>query len=230
MNRFIAVSEFVKDKYIEAGFPEKKIKAKHNAAPTLAEGLEFVKESERSGITFVSRIAPAKGTSIIKKIIRNIELPVNIIGSGPDLQDLKQYCQSYNLRHVKFWGQISHDKVLKIISSSQCVVVPSVCGEAFPLVAVEAMVCGTPVIASNLGGVVELINKSRGGIAVDPDEPGVFVRAISELVKQPERISQMGLAGKRYVGDSLSEEIITDRLMSIYQEVIDNKRTSRLDA
>lgn len=230
MDRFIAVSEFVKDKYIVAGFPANKIRVKYNAAPSLPKDFPVIKEPERSGVTFVSRIAPAKGTRIIKEIIRNIELPVNIIGDGPDLQDLKQYCKKYNLCHVNFRGQISHKDVLKIISSSQCVVIPSVCGETFSLVAVEALACGTPVIASNLGGVVELINKSRGGIAVDPDEPGVFVRVISELVKQPERISQMGLAGRRYVGDFLSEEIITDRLMSIYQEVIDNKRASRLDA
>jgi glycosyltransferase involved in cell wall biosynthesis len=118
VDKFIAVSGFVKDKYIEAGFPADKIQIKYNAAPALPEDLPFVKASERSGVTFAGRIAPAKGTRIIKEIIRNIELPVNIIGDGPDLQDLKQYCQKYNLRHVKLWGQISHEDVLKIISSS----------------------------------------------------------------------------------------------------------------
>lgn len=224
VDRFIAVSGFVRDKYIEAGFPAKKIQFKYNAAPLFLDCLQPVKASERSGVTFVGRIAPAKGTRIIKEIIQNIELPVNIIGSGPDLTDLKQYCREYDLSHVKFWGQIPHKEVLEIISLSQCVVVPSVCGETFSLVAVEAMACGTPVIASNLGGVVELINKSRGGITVDADEPGAFVEAIYELTKHPERIEQMGLAGRRYTGNSLSEEIITDRLMSIYREVIDEKR------
>ncbi len=230
VDRFIAVSEFVRDKYIDAGFPANKIQVKYNAAPSLPEDLPFVEASERNGVTFVGRIAPAKGTRIIKKIIRSIELPVNIVGSGPDLQDLKQYCLGYNLRHVKFWGQISHDKVLKIISSSQCVVLPSVCGEAFPLVATEAIACGTPVIASNLGGVVELVNNSGGGITVDSDEPGTFVEAASKLVKHPEMISQMGLAGGRYVKEKLSGKIITDKLISIYQEVIDEKRASRMNA
>lgn len=224
VGRFIAVSEFVKDKYIEAGFPADKILVKYNAAPALPEDLPFVKVSERSGVTFVGRIAPAKGTRIIKEIIRNIELPVNIIGNGPDLQDLKQYCQSYNLRHVKFWGQISHNKVLKIISSSQCVIVPSVCGETFSLVAVEALACGTPVIASNLGGVVELINESGGGITVDPDNPGAFAEKINELANHPNSITRMGLAGRQYVKEKLAGKIITDKLISIYQEVIDEKR------
>ncbi len=91
VDKFIAVSEFVRDNYIRAGFPAKKIQVKYNAAPLLSECLQPVKTSERSGVTFVGRIAPAKGTRIIKEIIRNIELPVNIIGSGPDLTDLKQY-------------------------------------------------------------------------------------------------------------------------------------------
>ena len=230
VDRFITVSEFVKDKYIEAGFPADKIQVKYNAAPNRPEGLPFVKGSERSGITFVGRIAPAKGTRIIKVIIRSIKLPVNIIGDGPDLPDLKQYCQSYNLYNVKFWGQISHKDVLKIISSSQCVVVPSVCGETFSLAAVEAMACGTSVIASSLGGVVELINKSQGGVTVDADEPGAFVETIYELAKHPERIEQMGSAGRRYVKEKLTGTIITAKLISIYQELIDEKRASRLDA
>lgn len=225
VDRFIAVSGFVKDKYIEAGFPANKIQVKYNAAPSLQEDLPIIKEPERSGITFAGRIAPAKGTRIIKEIIRKIELPINIIGVGPDLQDLKQYCKKYNLRHVKFRGQISHEDVLKIISSSQCVVIPSVCGETFSLVAVEALVCGTPVIASSLGGVIELINRSGVGIAVDPDNPGAFVEAIVNLVNNPAKISEMGLAGRQYVKEKLAGKIITDELISIYQEVVDEKRT-----
>jgi glycosyltransferase involved in cell wall biosynthesis len=225
VDRFIAVSGFVRDKYIEAGFPADKIQVMYNAAPFLPEDLSVIKEPERSGITFVGRIAPAKGTRIIKEIIRNIELPINIIGFGPDSQDLKQCCQSYNLCDVKFWGQIPHKDVLKIISSSQCVVVPSVCGEAFPLVAVEAMACGAPVIASNFGGVVELINKSGGGITLDPDTPGAFVEKINELAKHPNSITRIGLAGRQYVKEKLDGKIITDELVAIYQNVIDEKHT-----
>ncbi len=91
------------------------------------------------------------------------------------------------------------------------------------------MACRTPIIASNLGGIVELINKSRSGITVDPDEPGAFVEAISELAKHPERIKQMGLTGRRYVKEKLAGKIITDKLISIYQEVIDGNRASRLN-
>jgi len=224
VDRFLAVSDFVKDKYIEAGFSAEKIQVKYNAAPIFPEDLPFVKTSERNGVTFVGRIAPAKGTRILKEIIRNIALPVNIVGEGPDLQGLKQYCQNYNLSHVKFWGQISHNKVLKIIESSQCVMILSVCGEAFPLVAIEAMACGTPVIASSLGGLVELINKSGGGITVDPEEAGTFVDKINEFAKNSSSTTRMGFAGRHYVKEKLSSKIITNELVSIYQEVIDENQ------
>ncbi len=228
VDKFITVSEFVKNKFIDAGFPVEKLQVKYNAAPVLpVDELLSVKKIERSGLTFVGRIAPAKGTRIIKEIIRNIKLPVNIIGDGPDRQFLKQYCQSYSLDHVKFWGQIPHNKVLNIISSSQCVVVPSICGETFSLVAVEALFCGIPVIGSKLGGLVELISKSGGGILVDPEHPEAFVDVIHKLMKHPSKMSQMGVLGKKYVQEKLVPEIITNELLQIYKEVIDEKNTRK---
>jgi glycosyltransferase involved in cell wall biosynthesis len=224
VDRFIAVSEFVRDKYIEAGFPADKIQVKYNAAPALPEDLPFVKASERSGVTFVGRIAPAKGTRIVKEIIRNIELPVNIIGDGPDLPELKHYCQKYNLRHIKFWGKISHEKVFEIVSSSQCVLVPSLFAETFGLVASESMACSTPVVASRIGGLKEIVEQSGCGITVDPNDSSLFIREIYKLCRHPNSITRMGLAGRQYVKERLASKIITDELVSIYQEVIDEKQ------
>lgn len=220
VDSFIAVSEFVRDKYIEAGFPANKIQVKYNAGPDIPEGLPFVKATERSGITFVGRIAPAKGTGILKEICRSVDLPVNIIGDGPDLPDFEKYCHIHKLGHVKFLGQMSHEEVLRIVSTSQCVVVSSICGETFSLAAVEAMACGTPVIASNLAGPAEIIRKSQAGIVADRDEPGTFVKGIIRLVEEPELIHRMGLAGLTYVRENLTKKIVTDKLLSIYEDVI----------
>ncbi len=227
VDKFIAVSEFLKNNYVNAGFPDNKIIVKYNGITTLPEAHSVTNSSGRQGITYVGRLAPAKGTKILKEIVKQINIPFNIVGSGPDLCELKEYCRLHKLHHVKFWGQINNEDCLRVIMNSKCIVIPSLCGEAFPLTAVESIACGTPVVASSIGGVKEIVDKSGCGITVDPDDVRTFVSAIKEIINSSEKIRQMGASGKAYTEKHLTLKHSIHQLLDIYRNVIDENRRKK---
>lgn len=218
---FIAVSEFVKNTYIEAGFPREKIIMKYNGLnlnPTIIKN-----DSKRDGVAFVGRLTPAKGTMILKEIIRKKDLSFNIIGAGTDLTDLKSYCLTNNFKNVRFWENASREQAQKIIANSLCVIIPSQCGETFSLVAAEAMSNSVPVIVSAIGGPKELIEKSGAGIAVEPRNANAFAQAINYLTDNPEQAALMGGNGKTFVEQELDISKLTEKLIDIYGQVIQNR-------
>lgn len=220
VDKFIAVSEFVKDTYVRVGFPAKKIILKYNgvAIPKLTEKPEI-----KQGITFVGRLTKSKGTEILGQLFNRVICQFNIIGAGPEEERLKIVCQLNNFSHVRFWGSLPPTETAKIISASAGVIIPSQCGETFSLVAAEALAQGTPIIVSDFGGPKELATKSGGGIVVHPQDIKGFAEAVEKIITSPDLSAQMGEAGKNFVRQNLAIGYTTDQLIKIYEQVIENK-------
>ena len=153
---FIAVSNFIKDQHLLAGFPPNKIFVKKNGLD-LSLVHQKQHKQKRNSIVFIGRISKSKGSEVIKFVIENIHEPILLVGDGPDLENLKDYCTKNNYSHVNFLGRQSRKKCFEILGLSKCVIIPSQCGEAFSLVAAEALALGVPIVGSNVGGLGELI-------------------------------------------------------------------------
>ncbi|MBA7577484.1 D-inositol-3-phosphate glycosyltransferase [subsurface metagenome] len=222
VDRFLAVSNFLRDKYIQAGFPEDKILVKYNGIELKNIIMKEIKTCGRNGITFVGRLTPAKGTKILRNIIQQVtDIPINIIGDGPDLQILRDFCKNGKHKNVKIFSRVDSKKVYDIISKSTCVIMPSLSAETFGLVAIEALACGTPVIVSKIGALPEIIEQSGGGIVVDTsDSSERFLLAIREFLKSPNKIEKMGMKGKIFVEQNFSMDKNIDNLFNIYREVL----------
>jgi glycosyltransferase involved in cell wall biosynthesis len=222
VDTFIAVSHFLRDKHIEAGFPAEQLVVKYNGIDAASLSEEIVPGDKRRGITFVGRLTPAKGTDMLVEIMRRIrDVPINIVGSGPELAKLSSLCEASRFGHVNFLGRKTSAEVLDLMATSACVVVPSVFAETFGLVAAEAMACGTPVVASNVGALEEIVGSSGGGLTVSP-ELGVegFVNAINSIITSPDKIHELGTRGRNFVAHNLTLESSVEKLISIYQQVI----------
>ncbi len=219
---FLSVSNFLKDKYIQAGFPKDKILVKYNGIELKKILAKEISVCNRNGITFVGRLTPAKGTKILKNIIQQIvDIPINIIGEGPDLQVLRNYCRDEKYKNVKIFGRLDSNEVYDIVSKSTCVVIPSLSPEAGSLVPIEALAYGTPVIVSRIGALPEIVEQSGGGIIIEP--PGSsekFVLAIRELLKSPKRIQEMGTKGRNFVIKHFSMDKNIDNLLNIYGQLL----------
>ena len=222
VSKFIAVSEFVREQHIKSGFPNDKIVVRNNGFDFTINKDKFINDSwiKREGIVFAGRISIAKGALVMKYLISKLNCPIKIIGNGPELQMLKQYCVKNNYNHVIFFGKIKNDKTIKIIKSSVLTLVPSQCGDSFPTVALESISVRTPVVASNLGGLPDLINTSGGGFIVQYDDNDKFLKTVQYLLDNKITAKSIGDKGKIFIEQNVSIEKQGLELTEIYKQVV----------
>lgn len=223
VDRFIAVSDFIRDQHVRAGFPPEKIVVKNNGMDV--DRLRNVCRPElRAGVAYVGRVSRAKGADVLMTLMDAIQEPIHVVGDGPELAELKKYCVNRAYRHVRFWGKQPQAQCFEIMASVCCTVVPSQCGEAFSLTAAESMGLGTPVVGSDVGGLGSLLRSSRGGLVVDArDFPG-FIAAVRHLLDHPDKAEALGATGMRYVEQNLGLERNAAELMAIYESVLKDKK------
>jgi len=223
VGRFVAVSSFVRNKHIQSRFPEDRVVVNNNGIDIdQMRRAEYIKPwTDRSGVAFAGRVSVAKGSDVLKYLISTIHQPFHIIGNGPELLNLRYFCQKNRYENVIFWGKQSREKTLKILSGVICTVVPSQCGETFSMVAAESMALGTPVVASNLGGLSDLVD-SGGGIVINPRKFDQFSDAILRYVKHPSIAEEAGQKGQKYVFKYLSIESRGDALVQIYDDLLNH--------
>jgi glycosyltransferase involved in cell wall biosynthesis len=164
VNRYIALGEFGRQKFIEGGLPSEKIVVKPNFVhpdPGIGEG--------RGGYAlFVGRLSPEKGlTTLLEAWNRHQELPVLRIAGGGPLASLVHSATQMNPR-VQWLGEITRAETLEQMRSARFLICPSIWYECFALVVIEAFACGLPVIASSLGALPELIRPEYTGLLFKP--------------------------------------------------------------
>ena len=228
-SQFIAVSGFVKNQHIKSGFDEKKIIIRNNGFPS--QSLSDIDDSwlHRDGVTYAGRLSVAKGSRVLKYLIKNLHLDckINIIGNGPDLNPLKQFCIENHFNHVEFFGRLSNKDTLDIIKKSVVCVVPSQCGDSYPTVALEALSVGTPVVASNLGGLTDIINSSAAGELADYGNNNAFVKSIKGLLNDRSKVKKMGDNGIKYIKENVEANKQCKELIGIYNRVIKDYKLSK---
>ena len=109
--------------------------------------------------------------------------------------------------------------VVELYSHAALFVCPSVY-EPFGLIDLEAMACGTPVVASAVGGIVEVVEDGRTGLLVPPGRPAELAAAIRTLLDDPSRARAMGVAGRRRVEERFTWERVAERTERVYVEAI----------
>ena len=172
-------------------------------------------------LLFVGRIDKRKGVEFLIKAMRLVvkEIPdvkLFIGGTGKDMPKLKKYVKRHNLgENVEFLGFIFEDKLNEWYNKVQCVVVPSVF-EGFGLTAIETMSCGTPVIATNVNGLKDIVENDVNGFLVEyNDIPSLSDRIIYLLgnkTKQAEFIKK----GKKKVATVYNWDITLERILKVY--------------
>ena len=221
VDQFIAVSEYVSNQYVNSGFPSSKIIVNSNSVDlNQIDRLLFSKPwSARSGVVFAGRVSIAKGADVLKYLIPKLTCPIHVVGDGPELDHLQIYCLNNGFNHVIFWGKQSHEKTLEILGEAVCSIIPSQCGETFSLVAAESMALGTPVIASKLGGVADLV-KMGGGVVVAAEDNDAFLHEINEYILFPLKAEKVGKQGRKYVCDNLLSQQRGKNLLKIYKNLL----------
>jgi len=184
-------------------------------------------------LLYVGRIEPLKGIDVLIEAIammcqRGVRVCLSVIGgdpdSGPEALDtemvrLQALRQEYGLQDlVAFLGRRAQDTLPYYYSAAEAVVVPSHY-ESFGMVALEAMACGTPVVASQVGGLAFLIQDGVTGFTVPVDDPRALADRLIEIVQDSSLRKRMSQAAASFARDYAWEKIAA-RLVRLYQEVV----------
>jgi len=215
--KFIAVSDFVREQHLKSKFPDEKIIVRNNSFffskinPNL-----LVKK--KNGVCFAGRISEAKGSDILHHLVKNVDFEINIIGNGPELDLFKNLEKKYS--NVKVLGRLNNIDTLRVVKASRITIIPSQCGDSFPSIAIESLSQGTPIVASNIGGLSKIVKDSKAGILVDPDDRLAFVDNVKELINDENKLQIMANNGIEYVQKKINSEKQINQLIEIYEEVI----------
>jgi D-inositol-3-phosphate glycosyltransferase len=190
-------------------------------------------------VLFVGRIEPLKGVDTLLRAmsclkIRNLRRPVHlaIIGGEPDASPREMSAEMARLQKlcdelcmggmVVFLGKRGQDTLPYYYSAAEVLVMPSLY-ESFGMVALEAMACGTPVIASQVGGLAYLVQDGKTGYTIPDNEPEMLCEKLSGLLGNPELHSEMGLRAAEYAQD-YSWEKIAAQILKVYEGLVVGRR------
>ncbi len=154
--------------------------------------------------------------SLLKKTGSNAKLL--IAGEGPERPFLEHLASQMDL-FVQFTGGLSQEEVPSVINQSTFVVMPSHL-EPFGLVALESMQMGRPVIASNAGGLPEIVSHGQTGLLVPPKDPLSFFRAMQTLLNNPEKTTQMGIRARQWAMRTYLLEHNVDQYEELFHQCL----------
>ncbi|MFB3903899.1 MAG: glycosyltransferase family 4 protein [Acidobacteriota bacterium] len=134
------------------------------------------------------------------------------------LSQLREQAETLGLGegHVRFAGAVPHAETVHRYRQATLLVNPSL-SESFGMSLIEAMACGLPVIATRLGGMVEVVDDRRTGYLVTPDDPRALANALLDLIQDPGKRRSMGEAGRRRVLERFTWDKVTERLIGQYR-------------
>jgi N-acetyl-alpha-D-glucosaminyl L-malate synthase BshA len=167
-------------------------------------------------VAHMSNFRPVKRVETVLEIFRHVRQTVRarllLVGDGPVRPDIEHQVRALGLHDdVVFVGE-EHDPV-RWLSIADLFVLPSA-QESFGLAALEAMACEVPVIASNVGGLPEIVREGVTGYACEPDDIVTMSQRAAELLQDPLRRAAMGRAAREMV----RTEYCVDRIVPLYEE------------
>ena len=208
---YVAPSEFVRRKFVDAGLPADRVVVKANSIhpdPGVRRG-----QGDRA--VYVGRFWPEKGTHTMIAAWRiSAPLPLDIVGDGPERPDLE--AAAADVPNLRFLGRLPREETLATIKQARFLVFPSEWYEGLPMTIVEAFACGVPVIASRLGTMAEIIDDGRTGLHFSPGDPRDLAAKVEWATSHPEAMDRMGRAARAEFEAKYTAAHNYERLMQIY--------------
>jgi glycosyltransferase involved in cell wall biosynthesis len=215
---FVALSEFSRRKFIEGGFPADRIFVK----PNFVHPDPASRSAERKCAVFVGRQSPEKRLSTVLGAWKLLQypIPLEVIGGGPDLPQLEAEAQRRGLSNVRFLGQVPRAQSLAWINRARFLIFSSEWYENFPVTIAESFGCGTPVIASNMGAMREIVSDGRTGLLFSPGDSSDLAQKVEWAWTHPDEMRIMGAEARKEYEAKYTAEKNYPLLMQIYNRAI----------
>ncbi len=216
VTRYIALTDFAKAKFVEAGLPARKISVKPNAfaagervrlpAAVVSPGS---RANDAIRVVYVGRLSPEKGVDILIRALALLQAPggpgaaeprprpaltCDIIGDGPERAALEGLAGDDS--SVRFLGALPRDAALAELSSASLLVFPSLWYEQFAITPLEAMALGVPVLASDVARAGTILEDNVTGRFFRAGDPTALAAALRELLADPAALRRLGAAAR----------------------------------
>jgi glycosyltransferase involved in cell wall biosynthesis len=218
VTRFIALTEFAREKFIAAGFPPDKFVVK----PNFADPDPCEREGTGEYAVYVGRLSEDKGLRVLLNAWAKLpaRYPLHIVGEGPDRAALETHARELQLSRITFRGRLSRAAVIEAVKGARFTIVPSKLYEGFPMCIVESFACGTPVLCSRLGGMAEIVEDNLTGLHFNPGDAQDLASKVEWAWNHPLELARMGRAARGKYETEYTAEKNHSLLMGIYERAL----------
>ena len=184
-------------------------------------------DPDRPSIVFVGRITRQKGVPVLLKAAGDLDMDAQLVlcAGQADTPELGEEVAGlvddlHRDRHGVIWlqGMLDRREVIQLLGHATAFVCPSLY-EPLGIVNLEAMACGTAVVASKIGGIPEVVADGETGLLVPPDDPYALAEALNELAGDPDRAEAMGRAGRERAIAHFDWTTIAAQTGALYAEI-----------
>jgi glycogen synthase len=230
-DRVIAVSGKMREDILEhfAVHPDKVVVIHNGIDPDRFRRTERRDALAKYGVVepyvlFVGRITDQKGIFHLLDAAGRLPAGVQVVlcASAPDTPEIEQRLRRALPAHPNVhWidAMIPIDELVQLYSAASVFACPSVY-EPFGLINLEAMACETAVVASAVGGILEVVEDGKTGILVPPGRPDELASALRRLLEDPDQARAMGEAGRRRVEERFSWTSVAERTERVYADAV----------
>jgi phosphatidylinositol alpha-mannosyltransferase len=174
-------------------------------------------------ILFVGRLEERKGLIHLLKAYhrlrkRHVDARLLVVGAGPKLREYRRYVGLRGIRDVEFLGRVTDEEKARYFASADVFCAPATGQESFGIVLLEAMAAGVPIVASDIHGYKQVVQRGVQGLLVEPRKPRALAAALYTLALDPELRDRMGEAGRARAPE-FSWERVTEQVIDFYREV-----------
>jgi glycosyltransferase involved in cell wall biosynthesis len=221
IDRYIALTQFAARKFGSDRIPAEKIRIKPNFAPDHGCG-----RGEGGFALYVGRLSPEKGLETIFAAdhLGDLQLPVHIVGDGPLLTEVERACARPGSRLI-YLGRLLRSEVIEQMKQAAVLLVPSLWYEGLPMVVVEALSFGLPIIASRIGGLTEMVLDGCSGMLFEPGNPSALLDALRAFTSDTGRVEAMRKASRGQFDRHYTEQKNYEILIEIYRELLNGQST-----
>lgn len=223
VDHLVCPSAYLASLAVSWGVPEEHVTMLPNPAPNLPELASREELRERLGfvrptLAFAGRITKQKALGVALEALAELDgVDLVVAGDGPDLDDVRRQTMALGLAdRVSFTGALSRQGVLELFRAADASVLSSA-WENFPHTVVEALAAGTPVIATAVGGVAEVVRDEVNGLLVPPGDAASLAAAIRRFLADDALASRLRDAAPGSV-DELRVELVYGKLERILEE------------